>query len=186
MIISHSLRNLMLPLDRIDASLPESGIIYDVGCGMGVISRYLAKRSQRTIIGVDLRLDKTDIANTSFNLSFVEADAIKFGYKSMIGAVLSDFLHHLPFNSQDQLLTRLTKKIKPGGILVIKEIDQADGWRRLASRLWDFLFYPEDRIYYREKSELRRYLEHLDFRVETSREVPWFPGSTHLFICRKV
>lgn len=178
------LRNLMLPLAKIDAALPKTGLIYEIGCGMGVISQYMARHKSRRIVGIDTNIKKIR-HNASTNLSFVQVDAATFSYQSCVGAVLSDFLHHVDYPTQGKILTRLTGKISKKGILVVKEIDRDDRIRMWLSRFWDFMFYPNDRIFYRSKNELQSYLRKLGFKVRVSQEVKWFPGSTYLYICTK-
>ena len=189
MILSNILRRWMLPLSQIDLALPDAGLIYEIGSGKGVICRYLShSQPRRRVIGLDLDANKILQANTDLNqknLTFIKADALTYTYLTCDGVVLSDFLHHLKFKDQTFLLNRITIKLKKGGILVIKEIDKNDGILRYFSRLWDFIFYPQDKIYYREKNGLIDTLTALGFIVSVSREVKWFPGSTFLYICCK-
>lgn len=183
---SHFLRQLMLPLKQINLAIPEDGLVYEIGCGMGVISTYLAQMSERQVVGIDLTLAKLKRdKNFIPNVSFIKADAITYSYKQHKGAVLSDFLHHLDFEAQKKLLENVSTHMSKKGVLVIKEIDKADGWRRWASRVWDLLFYPHDFIYYRTKSEWLKLLSELGYLVRVQREVPWFPGSTFLFVATK-
>ena len=98
---------------------------------------------------------------------------------------MSDFLHHLSFENQERLLRKAVKKLDHGGMLILKEIDQNDGWRMVASRIWDFLLYPKESIYYRKKTELIELLFTLGMKVKHERVVAWFPGSTYLYICQK-
>ncbi len=175
----------MLPLQEMHDVLPKAGLIYEVGCGTGVISRYIAGIPKRQVVGIDHELDKIDRTRLMPNLSFKSADALKFSYRVCTGVVLSDFLHHISFTSQGVLLKELTKKIKINGVLVIKEIARDDGIFMWLSRLWDFLLYPEDRINYRSRREWVSLLNDLGFIVKVQRTARWFPGSTHLFVCRK-
>ena len=188
MNIQHSLRFLMLPLVAIDNALPAKGIIYEIGCGMGVISLYLGKNPKRRMIGTDLnatKIKQIQVLKKSANVTFVTADAAKFKYEKCGGAVLSDFLHHVPYETQEKILKKLVAALNKNGIIVIKEINKKDGIRMWMSRFWDLVFYPKDTIYYREKNDLRKLLSNLGLTVNVKREVPWFPGSTFLFVCRK-
>ena len=184
------LRLLMLPLKQIDSALPKKGVIYEIGCGGGALANYLAQVApERRIIGIDKDKGKITRANKHFsqaNLSFQEADARLMQYHSCAGAVMSDFLHHVDYYSQEVILKKLTRIIKPSGVLVIKEIDRNDGILYLCTRLWDFLIYPSDKIYYRTRKDWVKLLTKMQFQVKASREVRWFPGSTHLFVCKKL
>ena len=183
-------RLIMLPFKAINGALPEKGLIYEIGSGFGVLAAYLAFCApQRQVVGIDFDKEKIKTAKSEWkdtNISFVWADALTYPYKQFQGAILSDFLHHLEYTSQEEILKRLAKKVAKRGTVIIKEIDKNDGIFTLCSRLWDYLFYPHDKIYYRSKQELSQLLSTLGFIVKVKRQVRWFPGSTYVFICKKV
>lgn len=158
MNLSRILRQLMLPLKQIDSALPNAGLIYEIGCGTGIISKYIASsHPKRQVVGIDLDTEKiTQVENQQHkeNLTFVAVDALTYDYLRCDGVVLSDFLHHLKFADQIVLLQKVTNRLKLKGVLIIKEIDKNDRIFRWMSRFWDFLFYPIDKIYYRKKEEL--------------------------------
>ncbi len=184
-----NMRLLMLPVEKINKNIPVKGIIYDIGCGKGDLGFILSQRNpKRQIISIDTDRAKITMARCYYkasNIKFIIADVLTFRYQSFQGAVLSDFLHHIPFSAQEKLLMRLAKKISNEGRLIIKEIDKASTIRMLLSRFWEFIFYPRDRIYYRSKKEWTDILISLGLTVVSSYEVGWFPGSTTLFICTK-
>ena len=184
------LRLLILPTQFINDELPKAGLIYEVGSGIGVIAFELAKKShRRTVIGLDTDSQKVQKAKSEFklaNLSYKIGDALVFHYSPCVGVVMSDFLHHLPYHIQDLVLKRVTQKLKKSGVLVVKEIARDDYIFMLFSRMWDYLLYPEDQIYYRSRGMWRKILQDLGYRVSVTRKVHWFPGSTHLFVCRKI
>ena len=184
-----SLRLFMLPLQKINKSLPSKGRIYDIGCGGGDICYFLASISpQRIFVGIDMndkKIKKAKEKNKTSNIYFICADVLKYHFKKCSGVIFSDFLHHLSFFDQEKLLEKISKKIERKGVLVVKEIDRDEKTRSYLSRLWDFVLYPHDRIYYRSKNEWKKLLEKLQFRVKTTAEVRWFPGSTTLFVCIK-
>lgn len=174
----------MLPLEEIDRSLPRKGRIVDLGCGEGIVARYLAKNSKRQVIGVDLdekRLKKSQFENLQFEL----ADIRSYELKNARGVILSDVLHHLNFIDQDKVLINITKNLKKGGVLIIKEIDTLEFVRSKLSRFWDFIFYPKEKIYFSNSDNMSRKLTKLGFKVLLKRPARFFPGSTALFICKK-
>ncbi len=181
-------RSFMLPLTEMSQALPKRGLIYEIGCGGGVISNFITQPKRR-IIGIDTDATKISLAqkkyNTNKNLQFIASDAITFPYSFCVGVIMSDFLHHIDYQSQEKLLKKVSLKIKRNGILVIKEIDKSDGLLMWCSRIWDFLFYPKDTIYYRTKVQWYTLLQNLKFEVHFERKIHWFPGSTFLFICTK-
>ncbi len=182
------LRLLMLPLMEINAVLPTKGLIYEIGCGNGVLGKYLAQKSPlRQVIGLETQENKFFLAQKDKpkNSNFINFDALKFQYKKCNGAVMSDFLHHMEYDKQLQIIKIIYCNLANKGVLIIKEIDKANIIRQLLSRLWDFLLYPEDKIYYRSVREWVDLLNHIGFEVDSKKAVLWFPGSTNLLICRK-
>lgn len=178
------LRSLMLPLKEIDKAIPKHGKIIDLGCGEGVTAKFLARTKTRRVIGIDnskKRLQKSD----QTNLNFVLADLRNYALKGADAVIISDVLHHLTYNDQKKLLAKIAVSLKKGGIFLIKEIDTNEFTRSKMSRLWDFIFYPRDKIYYHNSQDLKSHLESLGFRVKISRPSRFFPGSTTLFICQK-
>lgn len=188
-MIIENFRKMMLPLNKIDLALPKNGTIYEIGAGLGVIASYLAKKSNnRRIICIDIdenKINKLEKNNSLKNLEIRIGDAVNFKYEDIHGAVMSDFLHHLNYSMQIKVLRNIVQSTKLGGVLVIKEINKNDGILRMLSRIWDFILYPYDKIYYRSVADWKKILCSLGFSVYVSRQVLWFPGSTFLFICTK-
>lgn len=183
------LRWLIVPFGEIEMHFPKVGKIIELGCGEGVISTYLALGSKkRTVIGIDTDKNKIDLANASTkqlrNISFEQSDALE-GIRQSDGILLSDFLHHLPRQRQDMLLGEIYKSIKSGGVLIIKEIDLNDFVRSKVSRIFDYIFYPKDKITFLKADSLSKKLTKLGFKVTVKKEKKLFPGSTTLFICKK-
>ncbi len=189
MSVLHDLRPYLLPIDSINAILPSKGLIYELGCGSGTLVYSLAKNyPERCLVGVDLNGIKIQYAKQQYNLNnvkFIQKDVVNMNIQKCEAVICSDFLHHISFSKQVLLLKKISKKIQVGGRLIIKEIIKNDGVRTVLSRLWDFLLYPNDVIYYRYKTEWIDLLSSFKFDVEVTRKVKWFPGSTILFICTK-
>lgn len=184
MVLYDFLRKAILPLEEIDRGLPQKGKIFDLGCGEGVISKYIAKNKKRTVIGIDSEKKRLPKYKTK-NLSFKNTDIREISLEGCSGVVISDVLHHLDLKDQKNLLARIAKEFKKGGVLIIKEIDESEFIRSRLSRLWDFILYPKDNINYWNYRILKKFLEEIGFRVNFSRPRRLFPGSTTLFICKK-
>lgn len=178
------LRKLILPLEQIDSNLPKAGKILDLGCGQGVIANYIAKESQRDVIGIDTNVKRLKKSNLK-NLSFKSGDLTSILLPRSKGIVISDVLHHLNRQDQNKLIKKLYLSLENGGVLVIKEIDKGEFLRSSLSRLWDFLIYPKDKIYYWYSKDLTKTLKKLGFKVNFTRPCRLFPGSTTLYICVK-
>src|SRR3990167_8534796 len=118
-MLYHFLRKAILPLDEIDKNLPKKGKIFDLGCGEGVISKYLAKNKKRIVIGIDSDEKRLPKQKTK-NLSFKNADIRSVSLKGSSGVVISDVLHHLNLKDQKSLLKKIAEELRNEGVLVIK------------------------------------------------------------------
>ena len=183
--ISDFFKKIIWPLDEIDKFLPSKGLIYDLGCGEGIIAKFLSNSSKdRRVVGVDS--DENRLQNSSHkNLRFIADDIRKFPIKRAEGIVISDVLHHLTMPDQKRLLATIAKSLKRGGVLVIKEIDSNEFLRSKLSRLWDWILYPRDEIFYWDSKMLKDFMTKLGLRVKIARPSRFFPGSTTLVVCRK-
>ena len=182
--VYNHLRFIILPLREIDQFSPKKGRIIDLGCGEGVVAKYLARNKRRFVIGVDQdekRLQKSSVKN----LKFVLEDIRNFKIENATGVILSDVLHHLKFSDQKKILNNISQGFKNGSVLIIKEIDFDENIRSKLSRFWDFVFYPKDKIYYSSAKKLTKILLGLNFKVQIIRASRFIPGSTTLFICTK-
>ncbi|MBI1869340.1 class I SAM-dependent methyltransferase [Candidatus Gottesmanbacteria bacterium] len=184
------LRFFILDVDTIDNNLSSSGIIYDVGCSTGLLTYYLARKTNRSLIGIDINAKRIEwarqpLAGLSRNIQFVSGDVFDVTFPKISGAVLSDFLHHTAFDRQQELLKNLYKTLFSDKTIIIKEIDNDEFVRKWLSRFWDFILYPKDRIYYRSRQEWKELLTSIGFSVSVRSAVRWFPASTTLFICKK-
>ncbi|KKP59939.1 MAG: hypothetical protein UR52_C0001G0019 [Candidatus Gottesmanbacteria bacterium GW2011_GWA1_34_13] len=190
MTIINFLRNIIIPIKEINVVLPKNGFIYEVGSGYGSLANAISNNyPDRKVIGLDFDQNKILRANCQVktkNLQFMHADALKFEYKECDGVIMSDFLHHIDYKKQVMLLQKIEKKIRKSGLLIIKEIDENDSWRRNMSRIWDLLLYPKDAIYYRSKNDWTKIVRKLSYDVKIKRTNIFFPGSTYLYICRKI
>lgn len=184
MILYESFRSYILPLSQIDQALPLKGVILDLGCGKGVITKYLAKKKARYVIGIDSNKERVSTINTG-NISFKVGDIRKTTIRNVDGIVISDVLHHLSKNEQIRLLKNIFVGLRKNGTLVIKEIDANEFIRSRLSRFWDFILYPKDKILYWDSNKLTKYLKSLGFIVKKKTALRLFPGSTNLYICRK-
>ena len=110
--------------------LPREGVITDLGCGMGqadfMLSMYCPERQ---IIGIDYDAEKIAIAQNSWllktlpNLTFRCGDASSCELQESDAFVLSDMLHYMDEDTQAALIRRCAEKLKPGGIVLVRDSD---------------------------------------------------------------
>ncbi|MBI3341922.1 class I SAM-dependent methyltransferase [Candidatus Curtissbacteria bacterium] len=154
-----------------------------------MIATYLAHTStKRNVIGWDTNLKRINLANKSAskspNLKFEAKNALSRMPK-VDAVILSDFIHHVPKKFHQKLFTNIYSSLKKGGVMVIKEINTQDLVRAKISRIFDFAFYPKDKIFFLNAQHLTSDLEKIGFKVKRQKVKKLFPGSTNLFICTK-
>ena len=174
----------MLPLSQINEQIGNGSTVVDLGCGAGVIAKYLAQNRNRKVIGIDLNKKRLPKSSQK-NLTFEAKDIIHYKPKNADVVILSDVLHHINFNDQEKVLKNIAFYLKKGGVLIIKEIDTQEFLRSTLSRFWDFVFYPTEKVYFSDAKKLKKKLRTLGFSIEIKRPIRFFPGSTTLFICTK-
>lgn len=183
-------RWLVVPFVQIESFLPKKGLVVDIGCGEGVLAVLSAIAApKRKVIGIDLNRGKVKLGKTIAkdidNLSFEEMDVIRQKLPQADAFILSDFLHHAPQSEHKNLLKKIVKLLTKDGILIVKEIDSKDGIRAKISRIFDFLFYPFQKVSFVNSEMLGAFLTSLGLKVSIIKVQKWFPGSTTLFICKK-
>ncbi len=120
--------------------LPARGTIVDVGCGYGFLGYSLTiGKASRQVIGIDYDVNKIEVAKNCAvkpeNLHFVHGDIMKYPYPEANAFVLSDVLHYLERAEQTTLLDTLIERLKPGGIIFVREGDKMKERRHLGTTL---------------------------------------------------
>lgn len=108
--------------------LPLKGRILDIGCGYGFMSYMLHFLSpEREILGLDYDEDKIATAQHGYlkgaQLNFECVDITKYQFDHYDSFVISDVLHYLTPEQQEQVLAECIRKLNPGGIIVVRDGD---------------------------------------------------------------
>lgn len=132
-------------------SIPRKAVITDLGCGFGPLAYMLMMLSdERILLGIDYDADKIAVANHNFarteRIRFVCADVSTCDLPESDVFLLNDLLHYLPYSSQESLLRKCVSRLRPGGMLIIRDGDAADTKRHfltcftelLSTRLFGF------------------------------------------------
>ena len=127
----------------INKNIPREAQIVDIGCGYGMISYMLSFTSEnRNILGLDYDNDKIRLASNCISknerISFVAADAVTYDYPAADVFLLSDVLHYIPEEKQEELLTNCINHLNPGGIIMIRDADKDLKKRHLGTRYTEF------------------------------------------------
>jgi 1-acyl-sn-glycerol-3-phosphate acyltransferase len=129
--------------EYINNYVPRDASIVDIGCGNGLISYMLNFTSpKRNILGIDYDSDKIELASNCISrnerINFVAADAVTYDYPLADVFLLSDVLHYIPEEKQEELLTNVIKHLNPGGIILIRDADKDLQKRHLGTRYTEF------------------------------------------------
>lgn len=111
-----------------DKILPDAGKIVDLGCGYGFMTQTLAFAGpMRNLIGMDYDSSKIEIAQNvphkPQNLTFKCADVMEFNESEAQAFIVSDVLHYLKPEEQNQLLQKMVQNLLPNGVILIRDGD---------------------------------------------------------------
>lgn len=164
-----ALRFLTCPFGRVESAVPKSGVVVDFGCGHGLFANLLMVRSgARKVIGCDINGARINVAR----LSIGGRNSICFTVSNEVVALppcnavtLLDVLHHVAPDLRLRLLQEAFQKLRPGGELVIKDIDKTPRFKYLWNYLHDWVRTLGKPCYYLGESEMCRLLEEVGFVV---------------------
>lgn len=183
------LRSFHANYEMIEQLVPRRGYVIDVGCGYGIFADYLARMSPgREVIGLEPNKRKRASAPRNLpNLSFREQLLESFPDDYAEAIILYHVLHHLDsFESQEKLIHLAERILRPGGALVIVEVDRKPFWKFVVAWLVDHLLYLGDRIFYRQADEFKKViLSNGKFSVEQFRCDQKAPFSHVAFVAKK-
>jgi 2-polyprenyl-3-methyl-5-hydroxy-6-metoxy-1,4-benzoquinol methylase len=126
------------PLDAVEAAVPRSGRVLEVGCGHGLLSMYIAVRGpDRDVVGIDIDDDKLVVARAAaaahpeLRVQFATVEPDRFPPGDYDAVVFCDVLYLLPPGARRELLDRAAGRVRPGGTVVVQEADQVPRWKSL-------------------------------------------------------
>ena len=182
------LRSKLLTL--MSLMLPEEGRILDVGCGFGLFSGYFSLvGSRRRITGVDPNARRVEMARNVARSLGLKDNQYLVGTVGTVpltgpydGIFMLDVLHHVPRESQLELLESLKNLLAPSGVLIIKDITTDSPFKLKFTELLDRVMAGwNEPLAYRHHREWASILRGMGFKVRIVR-VPDILPYPHIVI----
>lgn len=147
-----ALRPYVCPYDRLLPYIPAGSDVLDVGCGAGSLLALLAATGRiRQGTGCDVsvaplvsaraaaqRLGADRLLTFRCVQSIAEAPTGPFDVVTMV-----DVLHHVSPQLRRDVFAAAARRVRPGGILLYKDMTARPGVRRLAHNIDDYAFTRE-------------------------------------------
>jgi ubiquinone/menaquinone biosynthesis C-methylase UbiE len=180
-------------LDEIGQYLPPAGTVLDIGCGFGLFSLYYAQvLPDARFRGLDLDARRIALATEAArrlglaNVAYRVGDARAYrADDEYAAAYMLDIVHHIEPETVEPLLGELYKAIRPGGRLIVKDVDTQPAYKRWFTHALDLLMSPRGVIHYWPAGDLQALLQRIGFRVYRHLMVDFLPYPHVLFVCAK-
>lgn len=126
------------PVEAVERLVPREGDVLEVGCGVGLVSVDLALAAPgRRVLAVDVDPTKTAVARRAAGRAGVgdrvQVEDVDPGWRPPAGSfdavVVVDVLYLLGRQAALDLLDVLVVALRPGGVLVVKEMAAAPRWK---------------------------------------------------------
>ncbi|MBT3261237.1 SDR family NAD(P)-dependent oxidoreductase [bacterium] len=183
------IKHYIVPQDVLVKNIPSDAVVLDIGCGEGILLNvvgYMLSKSK--CIGIDIDRKKIDIAkrNANQNVEFRCQNFFDLDSDFKVDVVImNDFVHHFSYSKQLELMDNVVRRIKPGGKLFLKEVDQLDKLDRGVTTFFDKKLYPNDDLSYRTKDEWLVFLKRLGItNVKVEKIKKMWPASNTLLIAK--
>ena len=177
-----TLRPYICPFDRLIALVPQGSSVLDVGCGAGLFLGLLAATEHRFRgVGFDSSAVSIAAANAmarrvkslghETELRFLQLDAGAPWPEGPFDVVsIIDVLHHIPLPHRQFVLVSARAVLRPGGLLIYKDIGTRPRWRATANRIHDLLIAHEW-VKYTSLSHVESWARQLGFAMRNSQRI---------------
>ncbi len=136
------IRRVTCPFDRIIALVPEHGFHIDAGCGHGVLPALLHRSRPGTrILGTDIDRRKIEQARRAAmtGVSFTTESLGCVPGGSADSLTMVDVLYLMPDPRKAELLNECAEAMKPGAVLVVKDLVTEPRWKHRFISFQEFL-----------------------------------------------
>ncbi len=162
-----------------DRMIPRKAVITELGCGYGFLAYMLAFLSEkRTLTGIDYDAEKIETASHCFSknqqIQFVAANATEYPLPESDVFILSDMLHYLKPEQQQQLLSQCVARLRSEGMIIIRDADRNMSKAHRLTRLTEFFstrllqFNKTDNdLYFLSGNDIRDFATQYGLNVES-------------------
>ena len=161
-------RPWICPFDKFIFQVPKNQSIFDVGCGNGAFLFLLATfREPKKLYGVDVSENNLSIVKNIFpNTKYNKVNNISDWPKENFNVItVLDVLHHIKPEEQHEFINKILNKIKPGGILIIKDMSTKPWYCAIMNTIHDLIF-SNQLIHYFPFNELIQIIKKNGFEIK--------------------
>ena len=186
-------RPVICPFDTLLSYADGKKSVFDIGCGSGQFCALVAKNTAvERIMGIEINARLVENANRlsrSFrNLKtlifrFFDGRIIPEEISEYEIVYMIDVFHHIPPGQQLAFMEQLHRKMKPGAILVFKDIN-AGNPLVLFNKIHDLVFSGESGNEI-SKNHALKLLVHIGFVIEKTLVKTLFFYPHYFIVCRK-
>lgn len=186
-------RPIICPFNDLIDFAKDKKSVFDIGCGSGQFCALIAKFTNvEKIMGIEINERLVNNAN-EVNEEFRDKKQIKFSVfdgkvipdeiKDYDLVYMIDVFHHIPPLQQISFMQQLQQKMKPGAILIFKDID-AGSPLVVCNKMHDMVFAGEigKEISFRKAKEM---LIEAGFEITDSFKKTVFVYAHYFVICQK-
>jgi 2-polyprenyl-3-methyl-5-hydroxy-6-metoxy-1,4-benzoquinol methylase len=184
-------RTYICPFDRLTRQVPHGAFVFDIGCGTGAFLNLLSHQGRiSAAVGCDVNARALNAASQAAaslpsGPVFHRVESSDMWPSGPFDAVsLIDLMHHVPPNLQSAFFTAAASRVRPGGILIYKDMAKRPFWRAWTNRLHDLLL-ARQWINYVLLSDVIKWAAAAGFSIENREEFVRGPYGHELIVFRR-
>jgi cyclopropane fatty-acyl-phospholipid synthase-like methyltransferase len=182
-------RLAVVPLGAMDGELHElKGRVLSLGCGHGIVERYLAELNPDvTVDGYELDgarvhlAAETGAAAPRVTVSCADVTQLS-DLETHDGALAVDVLHHVAPEAHVDIARALHRCLRPGGTLLVKDIDTHPRWKHRWNEMHDRLVAGPDTIHCRSAEDMAAVVASAGFDVVEIRRLHRYGPYPHYLV----
>ena len=146
------LRTRICPFERVMSAVPRNASVLDVGCGNGLLAGLLIESGKAaSVLGFDSAKESVAGAQRMAERAAMEDRAAFFHggvdddwpVGPFDAVTLVDVMHHLNPATRLSILPKAYASLRPGGVLIYKDMAARPWWAAAANLAHDLLFSGE-------------------------------------------